>query len=51
MLNDKQSTLNNYVKCLDTASACQLAKIDKVQVLEIVRNKNKKNESVTNLLD
>jgi hypothetical protein len=34
---------------LDTA--CELAKIDEVQVIEIVRNKNKKNESVTNLLD
>jgi hypothetical protein len=47
--NEKQSTLDNYVKYLDTA--CQIAKIDKVQVIEIVRNKNKKNESVTNLLD
>jgi hypothetical protein len=47
--NGKQSTLDNYVKYLDTA--CQIAKIDKVQVIEIVRNKNKKNESVTNLLD
>ena len=49
LLNEKQSTLDNYVKYLDTA--CELAKIDKVQVIEIVRNKNKKNESVTNLLD
>ena len=48
LLNEKQSTLDNYVKYLDTA--CELAKIDKVQVIEIVRNKNKKNESVTNLL-
>jgi hypothetical protein len=49
ILKDKQESLDNYVKYLDTA--CQLAKIDKVQVIEIVRNKNKKNESVTNLLD
>jgi len=49
LLNVKQSTLDNYVKYLDTA--CQLAKIDKVEVIEIVRNKNKKNELVTNLLD
>jgi hypothetical protein len=51
LLKKKQSTLDNFVKYLDTA--CQIAKIDKVQVIEIVRNKNKnkKNESVTNLLD
>ncbi|HEU4482777.1 MAG TPA: hypothetical protein VFR65_06955 [Nitrososphaeraceae archaeon] len=48
-LNEKQSTLDNYIKYLDTA--CELAQVDKVQVIEIVRNKNKKNESVTNLLD
>ena len=40
MLNEKQSTLDNYVQYLDTA--CELAKIDKVQVIEIVQN-NKKN--------
>lgn len=49
LLKKKQSTLDNFVKYLDTV--CQIAKIDKVQVIEIVRNKNKKNESVTNLLD
>jgi len=51
LLNEKQSTLDNYIKYLDTA--CELAKIDKVQVIEIVKNKNKKNsnESITNLLD
>ena len=36
LLNEKQSTLNNYIY-LDTA--CELAKVDKVQVIEIVRNK------------
>ena len=46
LLNEKQSTLDNYVKYLDTA--CQIAKIDKVQVIEIVKNKNKrKQESLT----
>ena len=49
LLNEKQSTLDNYIKYFDTA--CELAKVDKVQVIEIVRNKNKKNESITNLLD
>ena len=55
LLNEKQSTLDNYVKYLDTA--CQLAKVDKVQVIEIVRNKNNNNnnknivESHINLLD
>ena len=34
LLNEKQSPLNNYVQYLDTA--CELAKIDKVQVIEIV---------------
>ena len=48
LLNEKQSTLDNYVQYLDTA--CQLAKIDKVQVIEIVKDK-KKQESITNLLD
>jgi hypothetical protein len=50
-LNAKQSTLDNYVQFLDTA--CELAKIDKVKVIEIVKNnKNKKIESVSsNLLD
>jgi hypothetical protein len=52
LLNKKQSTLDNYVQYLDTA--CELAKIDKVQVIEIVHNKNrnnKKQESSMNLLD
>ena len=56
LLNEKQSTLDNYIKYLETA--CQLAKVDKVQVIEIVRNsnknnryKNKKYESITNTLD
>ena len=31
-------------------TACELAKVDKVQVIEIVRNK-KRQESITNLLD
>lgn len=47
LLNEKQSTLDNYVQYLDTA--CELAKIHKVQIIEIVKN-NKKSESVTNLL-
>ena len=47
LLNEKQSTLDNYVQYLDTA--CELAKIEKVQIIEIVKN-NKKSESVTNLL-
>ena len=49
LLKDKQESLDNYVKYLD--AACELAKIDKVKIIEIVRNKNKKNESITNLLD
>ena len=51
LLNEKQSTLDNYVKYLDTA--CQLAKINKIQVIEIVKNKNKnrQHEFITNLLD
>jgi len=46
-LKQKQSTLDNYIKYLHTA--CELAKVDKVQVIEIVRNKNsyKKYESIT----
>ena len=36
LLNEKQSTLDNYVHYLDTA--CELAKVDKVQVIEIVQN-------------
>ena len=34
------TTLDNYVQYLNTA--CEIAKIDKVQVIEIVQN-NKKN--------
>lgn len=52
LLNKKQSTLDKYVQYLHTA--CELAKIDKVQVIEIVHNKNrnnKKQESSMNLLD
>jgi hypothetical protein len=51
LLNEKQSTLDNYVQFLNTF--CELAKIDKVQVIEIVKNKNKnkKLESIANLLD
>ena len=47
LLNEQQSTLDNYIKYLDTA--CELAKIDKVQVIEIVQN-NKKN-MINKLLD
>ena len=50
LLNEKQSALDNYIKYLDTA--CKIAKIDKVQVIEIVKNKNKRiQELITNLLD
>ena len=51
LLNEKQSTLDNYVQYLDTA--CELIGVDKVQVIEIVKNKNKnkKLESIANLLD
>jgi hypothetical protein len=41
--------LDNYVKYLDTA--CQLAKIDKVQVIDMVKNSKRKQEPITNLLD
>jgi hypothetical protein len=47
LLNEKQSTLDNHVQYLDTA--CELAKIDKVKVIEIVQN-NKKN-MINKLLD
>ena len=40
LLNEKQSTLDNYIKYFDTA--CELAKIDKLKIIEIVQ-KNKKN--------
>src|SRR5918995_966547 len=50
LLNEKQSTLDNYIKYLDTT--CQIAKIDKVKVIEIVKKSNKKRqESSTTLLD
>jgi hypothetical protein len=39
LLNEKQSTLDNYVQYLDTA--CELAKVDKVRVIEIVQNNRK----------
>ncbi len=47
----KQSTLDNYIKYLDTAY--ELAQIDKVQVIEIVKNKNKnkKYEFIIDLMD
>ena len=48
LLNEKQSTLDNYIKYLDTA--CEIAKVDKVRVIEIIRNK-KRQESITNLLE
>ena len=38
LLNEKLITLDNYFKYLDTA--CEFAKVDKVQVIEIVRIKN-----------
>jgi hypothetical protein len=49
LLNEKQSTLDNYVQYLDTA--CELAKIDKVQVIDMVKNSKRKQEAITNLLD
>ena len=51
LLNEKLSTLDNYFKYLDTG--CELAKVDKVQVIEIVRNKNnyKRFESINKILD
>ena len=39
LLNEKQSTLDNYVQYLDTA--CELGKIDKIKIIEIVQNKKK----------
>ena len=47
LLNEKQLTLDNYVQYLDTA--CELAKVDKVRVIELVQN-NKKN-MLNKLLD
>ena len=51
LLNEKQLTLNNNIKYLDTA--CEFAKVDKIHVIEIVRNKDnyKKYESINNILD
>ena len=39
LLNEKQSKLDNYIKYLDTA--CELAKVNHLQVIEIVKNKNR----------
>ena len=36
LLNEKQSTLDNYVQHLYTA--CDLAKLNRLQVIEIVQN-------------
>ena len=47
LLNEKQSTLDNYAQYLNTA--WELAKVDKVQVIEIVQN-IKKNR-INKLLD
>ena len=46
LLNEKQSTLDNYAQYLNTA--WELAKVDKVQVIEIVQNikKNMINKSL-----
>ena len=51
LLNEKQLTLNNNIKYLDTA--CEFAKVDKIHVIEIVRNNDnyKKYESINNILD
>ena len=50
LLNEKQSTLDNYIKYLDTA--CELAKVEKVQVIEMVKKNTKRfTESAMNLLD
>ena len=49
LLNEKQSTLDNYIEYVDIA--CELGKVDKVQVIEIVRNKKRQQESITKLLD
>jgi hypothetical protein len=52
LLEVKQQSLDNYVKYLDTA--CELAKLDKVQIIEIVRNKKngyKQYESINKILD
>ena len=48
-MRNKVTLNNNYIEYLDTA--CELAKVDKAEVIEIVRNKNKKSEFITNLLD
>ena len=45
-MKKKKSPSDNYIKFLDTP--CELAKVNMVQVIEIVRNK--KIESITNLL-
>jgi hypothetical protein len=43
----RKNKMDNYIQYLDTA--CELAKVDKVQIIEMVRNK--KSEFITNLLD
>ncbi|HEX2406878.1 MAG TPA: hypothetical protein VHJ38_06685 [Nitrososphaeraceae archaeon] len=49
-MRNNQHLIISYVQFLDIAY--ELAKIDKVKVIEIVKNnKNKKFESVSNLLD
>jgi hypothetical protein len=47
LFNEKQFTIDNYVQYLDTA--CELAKRDKVKVIEIVQNKKK--NMINKLLD
>ena len=47
LLNEKQSTLDNYAQYLNTA--WELAKVDKVQVIEIVQNIKK--NMINKLLD
>ncbi|MGI0051866.1 MAG: hypothetical protein ACRD8K_09030 [Nitrososphaeraceae archaeon] len=49
LLNEKQSKLDNYIEYVDIA--CELGKVDKVQVIEIVRNKKRQQEPITKLLD
>ena len=49
LLNEKQSTLDNYIKYLSTLAISYA--VSKVHVIEIVRNKNKKIETITNLFD
>lgn len=39
LLEDRQQTLDSYIKYLDTA--CELGKLDKKQVIEIVQRKQR----------